>query len=243
MPDVHSLEQSILERLRSMCPTLSVGVLGADQMRLGEDLAVLESAGVSVAHFDVMDGCFCPALTVGPAYIEAVRTPMLKDVHLLIREPLDWLPEYVAAGADIVTVHLEAAVHIHRVLQRLGALESTHVPGSAIVRGLALLPATPLEWLTEPLLQEIDMIVVLAVNPGWGMSSLTTAALDRLVRVKDVIATSGRDILVCAEGGVGPDNIASVAATGVDLIVPDNSVFAGDKTVENVLALLAAVRD
>ncbi len=107
-------------RLRSLCPTVSVGTLTADLMHLGSELAVLERAGIGLVHIDVMDGCFCPMLTVGPAYVKGLKTPLLKDVHLMIREPLDKLESYAKAGADLLTVHLEAAVHIHRVLQRHG---------------------------------------------------------------------------------------------------------------------------
>ena len=107
-------------RLRSLCPTVSVGMLTADLMNLGSELELLERAGVGIVHVDVMDGCFCPQMTVGPAYVKGLRTPLLKDVHLMIREPLDTLDAYAAAGADILTVHVESAVHIHRVLQHLG---------------------------------------------------------------------------------------------------------------------------
>ena len=108
-------------RLRSLCPTVSVGTLTADLMHLGAELELLERAGVGIVHVDVMDGCFCPQMTVGPAYVKGLRTPLLKDVHLMVQEPLDKLDAYAAAGADIITVHVEAAVHIHRVLQSLGS--------------------------------------------------------------------------------------------------------------------------
>ena len=156
-----------LETLRSVCPAPSVGVLTADLLALGAELALLERAGVGVVHVDVMDGCFTPMMTVGPAFVKALKTPLLKDVHLMIREPLDKIAEYVAAGADIVTVHQESTVHVHRVLQALGAARNANDPARGIVRGLALNPGTPLSAL-EPLLPETDMVVLLAVNPGWG---------------------------------------------------------------------------
>ncbi len=154
-----------LARLRSLCPTVSVGTLTADLMHLGAELELLERAGVGMVHIDVMDGCFCPQMTVGPVYVKGLRTPLLKDVHLMVHEPLDKLADYVAAGADIITVHVEAAVHIHRVLQRLGTLEHGERPGEGIVRGLALNPGTPLEWL-DPLLDEVDVVIILGGRPG-----------------------------------------------------------------------------
>jgi ribulose-phosphate 3-epimerase len=230
-----------VDRLKSLCPTLSVGILTADIMDLGGELALLERAAVGIAHVDVMDGCYCPMLTVGPSYVKGLRTPLLKDVHLMIREPLDSLAEYVAAGADIVTVQVESAVHIHRVLQRLGAMESAREPGTRIVRGLALEPGTPLDWLDAPLLEEVDMISVLGVDPGWGGQKLAPATLSRLARVKHIIAESGRDILTCVDGGITKANVAEVAAAGPDLIVTGSAVFDGKTAEANAVEMLAAV--
>ncbi len=233
---------AILQRLRALCPALSVGVLSADLMRLGDELSRLEQTGVGVAHVDVMDGCFCPALTVGPGFVKGLRTPLLKDVHLMIREPLDALPDYAAAGADIITVQVESAVHIHRVLQRLGGLESINHPGSPVVRGLALGPATPLEWLTEPLLAEVDMIVVLAVDPGYSGQTFDAAAPARVARVKEIIRSRGRDILTCIDGGVTRENIGMVAAAGADLVVTGSAAFADGEVERNISAMTAAIR-
>ena len=218
---------STLARLRSLCPTVSVGILPADLMNLGSELAALERAGVGVVHIDVMDGCFCPQMTVGAPYVMGLRTPLLKDVHLMVHEPLEKLPAFVAAGADIITVHVEAAVHIHRVLQRLGGMEHSSGPGRGIVRGLALNPGTPLEWLTPPLLHEVEMISLLAVDPGWSGQKFAPTTLERVARVKEIVAASGRDILVCVDGGVTRDNIAEVAAAGPDLISAGSAVFDG----------------
>lgn len=228
-------------RLRSLCPTVSVGTLAADLMNLGAELALLERAGVGIVHVDVMDGCFCPQMTVGSAYVKGLRTPLLKDVHLMIREPLDKLDAYTAAGADIITVHVEAAVHIHRVLQRLGTLENANRPGEGIVRGLALDPGTPLEWL-EPLLGEIDLVTILAIDPGWSGQKFAPATLDRVARTKAMAATRGKDILVCVDGGVTKDNIAGIAAAGADLVVTGSAVFDGRAAESNARFVLAAVR-
>lgn len=229
-------------RLRALCPTVSVGILPADLMNLGSELALLERAGVGVLHVDVMDGCFCPQMTVGAPYVKGLRTSLLKDVHLMAREPLDKLEAYVAAGADIVTVHVEAAVHIHRVLQRLGALEHKAGPERGIVRGLALNPGTPLEWLTPPLLEEVEMISLLAIDPGWSGQKFAPNTLERVARVKEIIARAGRDILVSVDGGITRKNAAAVAAAGADLVATGSAVFDGKDAEANARFMLEAVR-
>lgn len=228
--------------MRSLCPTVSVGTLTADLMRLGDELALLEQAGVGIVHVDVMDGRFCPTMTVGPAYVKGLVTPLLKDVHLMIHEPLDKLADYVAAGADIITVQLEAAVHIHRVLQRLGAMEHVAGPERGLVRGLALNPGTPLQWLAPPLLDEVEMIVLLAVDPGWSGQRFAPTTLSRVAWVKNMIAAAGRDILVCVDGGITRENIAEVAASGADLIVTGSAVFDGKASTANAAFMLSAAR-
>jgi ribulose-phosphate 3-epimerase len=230
-----------IDRLRSLCPTLSVGTLTADLMNLGSELESMERAGVGVVHVDVMDGCFCPQMTVGAPYIKGLRTPLLKDVHLMVQEPLDKLAAFVDAGADIITVQVESAVHIHRVLQRLGAMEHSAGPGRGIVRGLALNPGTPLEWLAPPLLDQVDMVCLLAVDPGWSGQKFAPTTLARVARVKEMIAASGRDILVCVDGGITRDNIAEVAAAGPDLVATGSAVFDGKAPEANARFMLEAM--
>jgi ribulose-phosphate 3-epimerase len=230
-----------IDRLRSLCPTLSVGTLTADLMNLGSELESMERAGVGVVHVDVMDGCFCPQMTVGAPYIKGLRTPLLKDVHLMVQEPLDKLAAFVDAGADIITVQVESAVHIHRVLQRLGAMEHSAGPGRGIVRGLALNPGTPLEWLAPPLLDQVDMVCLLAVDPGWSGQKFAPTTLARVARVKEMIAASGRDILVCVDGGITRDNIAEVGAAGPDLVATGSAVFDGKAPEANARFMLEAM--
>jgi ribulose-phosphate 3-epimerase len=236
------VEGATLARLRALCPTVSVGILAADLMDLGGALATLEGAGAGIVHFDIMDGRFCPQLTVGPAFVKATRTPLLKDVHLMVHEPLDKLADYVDAGADIVTVHVEAAVHIHRVLQRLGTMEHSAGPGRGIVRGLALSPGTPLEWLAPPLLDEVELISVLAVDPGYGGQRFAAGTLARVARVREIVRAAGKDILVGVDGGITRDNIVEVAAAGPDLIAAGSAVFAGGTVAENLRYAFAAAR-
>lgn len=226
--------------LESLAPTISVGVLTADLMALGAELALLECAGVRLVHIDAMDGCFTPAMTVGPPLVRAMRTPLLKDVHLMIRDPLDKLADWVAAGADIITVHAESCTHVHRVLQHLGTMQNANDPSRGIVRGLALNPGTPLEVI-DPLLDEIDLVLLLAVNPGWGGQRFITRAMDRIVAARRRIAGAGRTVLLGIDGGITRDNIGEFANAGVDLVVTGSAVFDGRAPAENARFMLAAL--
>jgi ribulose-phosphate 3-epimerase len=234
------VSRTAFETLKAAAPTLSVGILSADLLALGSALALVEAAGAALVHVDVMDGCFCPALTVGPPFIKALRTPLLKDVHLMVDAPLAKVPDVVAAGADVVTVHVEADRHIHRVLQALGRFENANDPARGLVRGVALNPGTPVETIV-PLLDEIDLVLVLAVNPGWSGQRFIPATFDRLARVKAIVADAGRDILVGVDGGITRANLDEVARTGVDLIVAGSAVFEGGAPAEHLRAMLQAL--
>jgi ribulose-phosphate 3-epimerase len=241
-PEVDSARaagKSALELVRAAAPTLSVGVLAADLMALGRDIGLLEQTPVPLLHIDVMDGCFTPMMTAGPPLVRAIRTPLLKDVHLMIRDPLDKVGEYVAAGADIVTVHVESSVHVHRVLQQLGRLENVNDASRGIVRGVALNPGTPLEAV-EPLVGEIDLVVLLAINPGWGGQSFLPSTLTRLERLKQMLAGTG--VLFGIDGGITRANVGQLAGTGVHLVVTGSAVFDGKAPSANAAAMLADLR-
>ena len=228
-----------LERLLSLRPAVSVGLLTADLFSLGSELSVLERAGIGVAHVDVMDGVFTPVMTVGPPFVKALRTPLMKDVHLMIRDPLSTLADYVAAGADMITVHQESCTHIHRVLQALGTMTHATDPARGIVRGVALNPGTPLE-VVEPLLPEMDMLLLLAVNPGWGGQKFIPATFDRMARAKAMIAASGRPVVLGVDGGVTRQNVAAIVAAGAELVVTGSAVFDGKAAAANAAFMLQA---
>jgi ribulose-phosphate 3-epimerase len=229
-----------LEMLRAAAPTVSIGVVTANLLLLGSEISLLERTGAKLAHVDVMDGCFCPMMTVGPPFIKAIKTSLLKDVHLMIEEPLEKVAEYVAVGADIVTIHVEACSNVHRVLQKLGTLTNVNDAERGIVRGVALNPGTPLEAL-EPLLDELEYIVLLAVNPGWGGQKYIRSTTGRIARVQRMIADSGKNIILGADGGITKENIAEVASTGVDVIVAGSAVFDGKTPEANARFMLEAV--
>jgi ribulose-phosphate 3-epimerase len=233
-------DQNSLQLLRRESPSLSVGILTADLLRLGSELQLLEEAGARLVHVDVMDGVYCPRMTAGPPLIKALKTPLLKDVHLMIAEPLEKVREYVEAGADIITIHPDATAHPHRVLQELGGMENANDRGRGIIRGAALNPGTPLEVL-EPLLDELEMVLLLAVNPGWAGQKFAKSTFGRIKQVKKLIEESGREILLAVDGGITRNNIAEIARTGVDLVVAGSAIFDGQAARENARRMLQAV--
>lgn len=234
--------QSSLRTLRELAPALSVGILTADLLSLGSELRLLEETGARLVHIDVMDGVYCPRMTAGPPLIRALKTSLLKDVHLMIAEPLGKVPEYVAAGADIITFHPDASAHPHRVLQEIGKMENANDPGRGLIRGVALNPGTPLQVL-EPLLDEVEMVLLLAVNPGWGGQRFAMSTFGRIERVREMIQNSGREILLCVDGGITRNNISEIARTGVDLVVAGSAIFDGKAAWENAKFMLSAVEE
>jgi ribulose-phosphate 3-epimerase len=221
----------LVQRLLADGPGLSVGVLTADLLRLGEELALLDEAGVRLVHVDVMDGVFCPQTTVGPPLVRALPDGVVKDVHLMVADPLDKVDDYVAAGAGILTFHLEATHHPHRVLQSLA--------GSGVVRGVALNPGTPVSAV-EPLLDELELVLVLAVNPGWPGQTYLASTDRRLAEARRLLGS--REIVLAVDGGITKANVGRIASLDVDLIVTGSAVFDGVSPLDNARFMLEATR-
>jgi ribulose-phosphate 3-epimerase len=237
MPDRYALDI-----LKKVCPTISIGIFSADMMNLQSELALLERAGIDLIHFDIMDGCFVPTLTAGPFLVKSITTDMFKDVHLLIRDPEDKFEEYVNAGADIITIHLETCKDLHRVLYELKKMESRSHPGRQIIRGVALNPGTPPEQI-EPYINDIEMITILAIDPTVKNSGFTDSTFDKFTRIKKMISTRDKEIVVCIDGGIKRDNIASIAKMGADIVVSGSAIFRDHTPGENIKYMLETIKD
>ena len=231
-----------LGRLLDGGPHLTVGIITADLAHLDDQLRVIEQAGVGFVHVDVGDGAFSPMFTVGAPLVKAMRTSMLKDVHLLVRDPLSKIDAFVAAGADMITFHVEGVDQPHRVLQVLGKATNVNDPGRRIVRGIALDPSTPLA-VVEPVLDDIDYLLILAIDPGWGGQTFLPSTARRVAAARRLVEASGRPIAVGVDGGVTRDNIEAVAGIGADVIVSGSAIFDGSSGVAaNAEAMLELVR-
>ena len=219
-------------------PRLSAGILTADLTQLGAELDVI-AGRAHFAHVDVMDGRFCPQLSVGPAFLAAVASAGVPvDAHLMVDEPARILPEVVQAGAAIVTVHAEASRHPHRVLQELTALSASVRP---VIRGYALNPGTPV-GVIEPMLDLIDLVLILAVNPGWSGQAPAANTAGRIVAAREITLAAGHPILVGVDGGVTLRNAAEVAGWGPDIVVSGSAIFDGRDAPGNLAAMLTALR-
>ena len=196
--------------------------------KMGEEIAAVREAGADWLHFDVMDGHFVPNISVGPLGVQAARRAspdMVLDVHLMIADPDRYIEAFADAGADILTVHVEAPTHIHRTLERIRAL------GLGV--GLTLNPGTPLSAI-EDLLQEVDMALVMSVNPGFGGQKFIPASLDRMRRLRDMIEAQGLSVLIEIDGGVTPQNAADVRAAGAEALVAGSAVFGAKDYAEAI---------
>lgn len=203
-------------------------ILSADFARLGEELQRLEAAQADWIHVDVMDGMFVPNLTLGPPIIEALRkhSTLPFDVHLMIEQPDRYLADFRDAGADIITVHAEACPHLHRTLSEIRRL--------GCKAGVSLNPATPVSVI-ENVLDALDLVLIMSVNPGFGGQTFIPQSLNKLTQVKALIAE--RPIFLEVDGGVSPKNAAEVRAAGANVIVAGSAVFKAEDMPTTIQAL------
>ena len=213
---------------------LAPSILSADFTRLGEEVKAVEQAGADIIHFDVMDGHFVPNLTVGPMILKAVRgmTQLPIDAHLMVNNPDAVLEDYIKAGANYVSAHVEVCHHLHRTVQRIQSLGAK--------AGVALNPHTPLASMGY-ILDEVDFVLVMTVNPGFGGQSFIPAAFKKVAELQAMRAQNKLKFLIEIDGGIKLDNIAEVSKAGVDIFVAGSAVFgSGDyrKTLSQMRGLL-----
>jgi len=226
--------------IKKESPTISPGIISADLMSLNTELAMLEEAGLRMVHFDVMDGHFVPSLTVGPPFIKAVKTTSLKDVHLMVADAERMAPDFISAGADIITIHIEACGDALSLLKNIGEMENVNDSKRGIVRGAAINPATPVEAV-EALLGEVELIVLLCVDPSGAEHPSFDSTVERFEKLKRIVSSSGYDILLCVDGGVKKSNIGEYAKMGADIYVSGSALFSG-AIDQNVRFMLDALR-
>jgi ribulose-phosphate 3-epimerase len=209
---------------------IAPSILSADFSRLGDEVRAVEEAGADYIHIDVMDGHFVPNITVGPMIVKAVReiTPLPLDVHLMITDPDHFIDEFVRSGADILTVQTEALVHAHRTIQ--------HIKGQGARASISLNPATHLNGL-EYILEDLDMVLLMTVNPGFGGQKFIPSVVPKIRRLREMVVERGCSVEIEVDGGIGPETIGLVSAAGADVFVAGSAIFYRENYAETIRAM------
>ncbi len=213
---------------------IAPSILSADFSRLGEEVKAVEQVGADWIHVDVMDGHYVPNITIGPLVVEAVKraTELPLDVHLMIENPDQFLEDFAMAGSALITVHVEACVHLHRTIQAIKAW--------GIKAGVSLNPATPLssiEWIME----DVDLVLIMSVNPGFGGQEFIPQALQKIRDLKPMISSKNPNVLIEVDGGINQKTIRSVAEAGADVFVAGSAIFGSSdygKTIGKLRSLI-----
>ena len=197
---------------------IAPSILSADFMRLGDEIRAAEEAGAELVHVDVMDGHFVPNITIGPMFVEGIRkiTKLPIDVHLMISDPDKYAQDFASAGSDYITVHAEATMHLHRSVQCIKEL--------GVKAGVSLNPATPLCSL-DYILSDIELVLIMSVNPGFGGQKFIPSALEKIRKLNDSIAERNLSVLIEVDGGVKIENAAKIARAGADILVMGSAFF------------------
>jgi ribulose-phosphate 3-epimerase len=213
---------------------IAPSILSADFGRLAEEISAVEKAGADWIHIDVMDGHFVPNITIGPSVVSSLRkvTKLPFDVHLMIENPERYVETFARAGSDFITVHVEACHHLHRIV--------TLIRETGARAGVSLNPATPLA-LIEPILPDIDLLLVMSVNPGFGGQSFIGSVLPKIRRAGELVKAIAPNVLLEVDGGVTLDNARSVAEAGAEVLVAGAAVFGSSDYGKTLAAMRAAI--
>lgn len=202
-----------------MAVIIAPSILAADFAKLGEEVKLIEDAGAEMLHIDIMDGHFVPNISIGPGVVKSLRrvSKMEFDVHLMIENPERYIEEFAAAGADIITVHIEATKHIYRLIQQIKAL--------GIKVGVSLNPGTPLDLLIY-ILQELDMVLLMTVNPGFGGQKFMPEVLPKIVALSGILKEINPNCKIQVDGGINVETARLVSRAGADILVAGAAIFA-----------------
>ena len=209
---------------------IAPSILSADFARLGEEIEAIDRAGADYIHIDVMDGRFVPNITIGPLVVKAIRgiTKLPFDVHLMIVEPEKYVENFAKAGADIITVHYEASVHLHRLVEQIKSYGKC--------AGVSINPGTPVEVLSE-ILPYLDLVLIMSVNPGFGGQKFIETSLKKLEKLKSMTINLDMEPLIEVDGGVTEDNVGEIKKAGANVIVAGSTVFKYDNYSEIIAKL------